>query len=287
MQLQKEQRKEVKRMACIDEYKKRMKKRAEQAMREDTSKPTVKPEASEVVPMMNYLFGVYSEYPADDMLQNNISLFEWVLRTKIHPSFWGRNITGDRALTKEEIRVLHRKACKIAAVYTDSEEMKTAEQGRIDGADIDAIALDLGIPEGTAVYVEIRDGEEVTSEYLMSFARTLLEEGYTPGFKVSTDAKFVFDREFSRGMQQDRDVFMKCLIWATSPVVPEYDGMTTSHLIHPDHWKPFAPSGTNRRAIGIWQYGRKCHPIEDDDELETTFDLNLVRNKEVIVEKMF
>ena len=67
MQLQKEQRKEVKRMACIDEYKKRMKKRAEQAMREDTSKPTVKPEASEVVPKINYLFGVYSEYPAYDI----------------------------------------------------------------------------------------------------------------------------------------------------------------------------------------------------------------------------
>ena len=54
-------------MACIDEYKKRMKKRAEQAMREDTSKPTVKPEASEVVPKINYLFGVYSEYPAYDI----------------------------------------------------------------------------------------------------------------------------------------------------------------------------------------------------------------------------
>ena len=149
------------------------------------------------------------------------------------------------------------------------------------------IALDLGIPSGSAVFVEIRDGEEVTSEYLLSFAQTLLAEGYTPGFKVSTDAKDDFDREFSRGMKLNQDVFMNCLIWATTPTEPEYDGMTTSHLIHPDHWKPFAPSGTNRNAIGIWQYGRKCHPIEDDDGTETTFDLNLVKNEQVIVEKMF
>ena len=274
-------------MACIDEYKKRMKKRAENATHIDVPRSDTKPEVSKADSKTKLLFGVYSEHPADDMLQNNISLFEWVIKNKIHPTFWGRNITGDRALTKEEIRFLHKKACKIAAVYTDSDVMRTAEQGRIDGVDIDAIALDLGIPSGSAVFVEIRDGEEVTSEYLLSFAQTLLAEGYTPGFKVSTDAKDDFDREFSRGMKLNQDVFMNCLIWATTPTEPEYDGMTTSHLIHPDHWKPFAPSGTNRNAIGIWQYGRKCHPIEDDDGTETTFDLNLVKNEQVIVEKMF
>lgn len=122
---------------------------------------------------------------------------------------------------------------------------------------------------------------------MRGFAKALMVEGFTPGFKANTDAKFAFDREFSRGMQTDKDVFKKCLIWAVSPTVKEYNGITTSHLIHPDNWTPYAPSGLTRAEIAIWQYGAECHPIEDDMGKVTTFNLDLVRNEQVIVEKMF
>ena len=62
---------------------------------------------------------------------------------------------------------------------------------------------------------------------------------------------------------------------------------TTSHLIHPDNWKPFAPSGIKRGEIALWQYGKECHPIEDDEGKETTFNIDLVRNDDIIIEKMF
>ena len=78
-----------------------------------------------------------------------------------------------------------------------------------------------------------------------------------------------------------------CLIWAVSPIVEEYNGITTSHLIHPDNWVPFAPSGITRNEVAIWQYGVNCHPIEDDRGKATYFNLDLVRNEQVIVEKMF
>ena len=68
-----------------------------------------------------------------------------------------------------------------------------------------------------------------------------MSKGYTPAFKVNTDAKFAFEREFSRGMQNDKEIFGKCLIWAVSPTVKEYNGITTSHFIHPDNWAPYAP----------------------------------------------
>lgn len=122
---------------------------------------------------------------------------------------------------------------------------------------------------------------------MRGFAKSLMFEGYTPGFKANTDAKFAFDREFSRGMQTDKDVFKMCLIWAVTPTVEEYNGITTSHLIHPDNWMPYAPSGITRNEIAIWQYGKGCHPIEDDMGRVTTFNLNLVLNEQVIVEKMF
>ena len=233
------------------------------------------------------LFGVDSKTQANDLLQNNIEQFEWTVRNKIYPNFYGRNMVGEKCLTREEIKFLHGKGCKIAAIYTSDEEKKTEEQGTLLAKKVDIRALELGIPEGTAIFLEIGENESVSRDFMRGYAKALMVEGYTPAFKANTDAKFSFDREFSRGMQTDKDVFKKCLIWAVAPTVKEYDQMTTTHLIHPDNWKPYAPSGMKRNQIAIWQYGKNCHPIEDDDGTIVTFNLDLVRNEEVIIDKMF
>lgn len=47
------------------------------------------------------LFGVDSKTQANDLLQNNIEEFEWVVRNKIYPNFYGRYLTGENCLTKE------------------------------------------------------------------------------------------------------------------------------------------------------------------------------------------
>lgn len=233
------------------------------------------------------LFGVDSKIQANDLLQNNIEEFEWVVRNKIYPNFYGRYLTGENCLTKDEIKFLHRKGCKIAAIYTDDGAKQTEEQGTILAKKIDIRALELGIPGGTAIFLELNENETATRDFMRGFAKTLMVEGFTTGFKANTDARFAFDREFSRGIQTDKDVFKKCLVWAVAPTIKEYDGITTSHLIHPDNWIPYAPSGITRAEIAIWQYGIECHPIEDDTGKITTFNLDLVRNEQVIVEKMF
>ena len=233
------------------------------------------------------LFGVDSKIQANDLLQNNIEEFEWVVRNKIYPNFYGRYLTGENCLTKDEIQFLHEKGCKIAAIYADNGAKQTEEKGTILAKKIDIRALELGIPEGTSIFLEIGENETVSRDFMRGFAKALMVEGFTPGFKANTDAKFAFDREFSRGMQTDKDIFKKCLIWAVSPTVKEYNGITTSHLIHPDNWMPYAPSAITRREIAIWQYGVECHPIEDDMGKMTTFNLDLVRNEQVILEKMF
>ena len=179
------------------------------------------------------------------------------------------------------------KGCKIAAIYTDDGEKQTEEQGKILAKKIDIIALELGIPEGTAIFLEIGENEKVSRLFMKGFAEALIIEGFTPGFKANTDAKFAFDREFSRGMQSDKAIFKKCLIWAVAPTVKEYNDITTTHLIHPDNWKPYAPSGITRNEIAVWQYGVNCHPIEDDTGKITTFNLDLVRNRQVMIDKMF
>lgn len=233
------------------------------------------------------LFGVDSKVQANDLLQNNIEEFEWVVRNKIYPNFYGRYLIGENCISKEEINFLHTKGCKIAPIYVEECEKQTEEQGATLAKKIDVRAYELGIPEGTAVFLEIAEGENVSCEFMRGFASALLKEGYVPGFKANTDARFTFDREFSKGVQNNRDIFGMCLIWAVAPTVEEYNGMTTSHLIHPDNWVPYAPSGITRKEVAVWQYGKNCHPIEDDMGKATTFNLDLVRNERVIIDRMF
>ncbi|MBQ3258893.1 MAG: DUF1906 domain-containing protein [Clostridia bacterium] len=242
--------------------------------------------AEEAVFVGRLLFGVDSKIQANDILQNNISMFEWVVRNKIYPNFWGRNLVGENALTKQEIDFIHSKACKIAAVYNDLGEKQSEEQGKSAGEIAVALAFDLEIPQGSALFLDIGE-ESASKDYLKGFAEELIESGYTPAFKTNTDAKFNFDREFSRGLQSDREVFEQCLVWAVVPTLSEYDSMTTTHLIHPDNWVPYAPSGIKRKDIAVWQYGKDCYPIEDDKGVETAFNINLVRNEKVIIENMF
>ena len=244
-------------------------------------------EVTESRPPKRLLFGVDSKVRADDLLQNNITEFEWVVRNKIYPVYWGRNIAGENCLTKEEIEFLHSKACKIAPIYCDKGEKLTENQGEILAEKIVNSALELEIPKGTAIFLEILENEEIDRDFMFGFAETLIHKGYTPAFKANTDALFDFDREFSRGMQTNRDVFEKCLIWAVAPSLEEYERVTTTHLIHPDNWVPFAPSGITRQDIAVWQYGKECHPINDNNDKETFFNVNLVRNDKVIIEKMF
>lgn len=242
--------------------------------------------ADEAVPVERLLFGVDSQIQASDILQNNISMFEWVVRNKAYPNFWGRNLLGENALTKDEIDFIHSKGCKIAAIYIDPDEKQTEEQGKSAGEIAVALAFDLEIPQGSAIFLNIGE-ESVNRDYLKGFAEELIESGYTPAFKANTDARFNFDREFSRGLQTDREIFELCLVWAVAPILSEYDSMTTTHLIHPDNWMPYAPSGIRRKDIAVWRYGKDCHPIEDDKGIETAFNINLVRNERVIIEKLF
>lgn len=265
-------------MACRDAYKtiERLKKENQNVITE------IKP----IKKATRLLFGVDSAIQSDDLLQNNIEQFEWVVRNKIYPNFYGRYITGDNCLTREEIQYLHGKGCKIALIYHTEGQKSTKAQGKVIARKIDTRLTKLGIFSNVAVFLEIGESEKVTTEFMESFAGELMAEGFTPGFKANTDAAFDFDREYSRGMLTNKDIFKKCLIWSIAPTIKEYNGIKNSHLIHPDEWKPYAPSGTTRSKIAIWQYGVNCHPIEDDEGKKVTFNLDLVLNDKIIIEKM-
>lgn len=234
---------------------------------------------------LRLLFGADSSRNSATVLQNNLSLFDWASRNKLYPNFWGRNINGPDPLTSAEISFLHSKGCKIVPVFLSSVPGETYEQGMLLAKKAALAALELRIPENTALFWEAN--AFASAEFLKGYAQGLLTEGYTPGFKADTDARDSFDREFSRGAQTEPELFRRCLLWAVSPSLKEYDRVTTTHRIHPDIWSPYAPSGAKRRDIALWQYGRNCHPIEDDAGIETVFHLNLIKDERIILDKMF
>ena len=268
-------------MACKDAKRKQVK---PENLKDEAVLPQKETEEKEVECLF---FGVDSQTPSNVVLQNNITMFEWVKRNKIYPNFWGRNLVGENALTNEEVNFIHTKGSKIAAIYNTQEEKITEEQGKIIAKKVSMKAIEFEIRKGKAVFLEIPAEENITKDFLKGYAEGLLLEGYTPAFKANTDAAFAFDREYSRGMQTDKEIFEKCLIWAVAPSLAEYDNVTTTHFIHPDNWMPFAPSAITRKDIAVWQYGKDCHPIYDISDNKTSFNINLVRKDNVILENMF
>ena len=233
------------------------------------------------------IFGIDSKIETTRILQNNLTEFEWAARNKIYPNFCGRNISGENCLTKEEIVFLHKKGCKICAIYTEPGSRQSEKQGKIHAKKAAVAAIELGIPENSVIFLELGEKDGVTRDYLKGYAEGMLIEGYTPGFMANTDSAYGFDREYSRGIQTDKELFEQCLVWATAPSFKEYERVTTTHLIHPDRWSPFSPSGITVEQIAVWQYGKDCHPIHDNADNETAFNVNLVRNAHIIIDKMF
>ena len=109
-------------MACRNAYRMRttITEKAENKIQPMTARKAVK----------RLLFGINTKIETDDLLQNNITQFEWAVRNKIYPNFVGRNIVGENSLNKEEIKFLHSRGCKIVAIYSDAGEKKSEEQDK-------------------------------------------------------------------------------------------------------------------------------------------------------------
>ena len=141
---------------------------------------------------LRLLFGVDSSRNSAAVLQNNLSLFDWVSRNKLYPNFWGRNINGHDPLTSAEISFLHSKGCKIAPVFLSSDPGESYEQGMLLAKKAALAAFTLHIPENTALFWEA--ASSTSAEFFKGYAQGLLTEGYTPGFKADTDAHNSCDR---------------------------------------------------------------------------------------------
>ena len=240
-------------------------------------------------PIATPFFGVDTTTGADTVLQHNLTMFEWVVRNKTHPNFWGRKINGKTPLTLAELEFIHGiVGCKVAAIYQieNPKKAQTEQEGEADGQKAVRLARDLGFYEGNAIFAAVGKDTNVTDTYMRGYIQSLLASGFTPGMYANTDAHFDFCHMFSRGFRENTELFRQCLIWAASPNLPAYTDTTDAHLVHPDYWGPHSPSCLRQDDIAIWQYGARCNPVNDYLGAPASFHINLIKDVDIIVDKM-
>lgn len=200
---------------------------------------------------MATLFGVDSTQRSDARLTNGYTLYDWVMRQNSFPAFWGRALSGEDAITPEEIAFLREKNCKIALIVRDLSEAGVSKcDGTEDALRALAAAEALGVPAnaGVALFADIRPDWSVNHNWMISFAEVLFDHGYIPGFIGNTDSSknFNFDRQCSHYVQATEDVEQfHAVYWATEP---RLDG-------EPEAWEPYCPSALTAEDIGLWRRG--------------------------------
>lgn len=200
---------------------------------------------------MGIIFGVDSKSPANVQLTNGYSLYDWVIRQNSFPDFWGRDLDGEDAITTEEREYLKKKNCKVALIVRNLTEIAVSSvDGTNDALHAVEAAKMKGVPQhnNIALFAEIHSDWSVNHNWMISFAQTVYENGYVPGFIGNTDSSknFNFDRQCSHYVQATKEAGnFNAVYWATEPQLPE----------EPREWAPFYPSALQANDIGLWRMG--------------------------------
>ena len=220
---------------------------------------------------MKTKFGVRSATPSNKRLKNGYTLYDWVMRQKCFPDFWGRSISGVERLTEEEIAFLRERGCKILPVMDELTEQGVS---RVNGAD-DALraveaATALGIPQyqNIAIFADIKPDWSVNHNWMISFAQMLSANGYIPGFIGNTDSSknFNFDRQCSHYVQATGHIGSFGAIYvATEPKLEDV----------PEVWEPFCPSALEPEDMHFWACGKTVLGVVEADDLYMKDDKNL------------
>ena len=219
---------------------------------------------------MKTVFGVSSATPINKKLKNGYTMYDWVMRQNGFPAFCMRTLDGDNKITPEEIAFLQDKDCKIGLVIRNLTEAKVSGvNGTEDALKAVEAAKELGVPQnkGIALFAEIKPQWSVNHNWMISFAQTVMANGYVPGFIGNTDSSinFNFDRQCSHFVQATKAVKSFDAVYMATE--PKCTG-------RPEVWAPYCPSALEPEDISLWCCGT------------TTFDAVQVENVYVKDEKV-
>ena len=200
---------------------------------------------------MKTIFGVSSATPSNKKLKNGYTMYDWVKIQKSFPEFWGRNISGQDAITESEMEFLRKKDCKVFLIFDQLTEQNVSV---CDGTDDASFVLSemrrLKVPrdKGIAVFVKLKPCWSINHNWMISFARAISANGYVPGFIGNTDSSmnFNFDRQCSHYLQATKDVnYFDAVFMATEPKLDSV----------PEKWEPYCPSALEPEDISLWTCG--------------------------------
>ena len=220
---------------------------------------------------MKTIFGVSSTIPSNTRLTNGYTMYDWVMRQRCFPAFWGRNLTGDSAITPDEIEFLHSKDCKILLVFDELTEMKvSSNNGEDDALKAVEAARMLNVPECMEIVImaNIHQDWSVNHNWMLSFAYTIHTHGYRPGFIGNTDSSknFNFDRQYSHYIQAlSEENLFDTVICSTEPKLVDM----------PIEWTPFCPSAIDQCDVDLWNCGMINFGSYKVDEVYTNSSTSL------------
>lgn len=200
---------------------------------------------------MSIIYGADSVMPADTLLTNGYSLYDWVMRKSCFPSFWGRNITGWNRITESEKDFLRQKRCRVALIMRELSESEISQNdGTARAVEAVEAAKSLGVPQnsGIALFAYFNPEWSVNHNWMISYASYVVNNGYIPGFIGNTDSSknFNFGRQCSHYVQATRSYSqLYAVYWSTEP----------KYYFDPDIWAPYAPSELLPDDMHLWNYG--------------------------------
>lgn len=201
---------------------------------------------------MARIFGAASAVSVETRLTNGYQLYDWVMRMNSFPAFWGRNISGEGALTAEEVEFLQEKKCKIALVFNDlSEVAVSTNDGTMEALQAVEAAKTLGVSQdkGIALFAKFASDWSLHHNWMMSYAQAVVRNGFVPGFIGNTDSSinFNFDRQCSHYVQATQEMEeYGAVYWATEP----------KSDCEIKEWSPFCPSALTTDKIALWSVGQ-------------------------------
>lgn len=223
---------------------------------------------------MKIFFGVNSNIPLNSKTKNGYTIYDWVVRKKGIPAFCFRTLCGENSTTREEIDYLKKKNCRMGMVIRDLKELDiSSSHGDKDAfkAIRELKRLDLNSNKRIAIFADINPNWSINHNWMITFAQTLVVNGYIPAFIANTDSSqsCSFDRQCSHFANATRDTSCFGTIFcATEPKTPN----------KPETWSPFCPSALETSEIALWMCGKT--------EIDNTFVDDVYLNNPASIDKM-
>lgn len=175
------------------------------------------------------------------------------------PTIWGRYL-GDKegvsaGLDSSEVSLLHDNDIKILVIYNHVEDARGKDNGVAHAEEAIAMANELEIPKGVAIFVDIEPDYPIDAAFLEGWYTTLKDSDYEPGvYGVFSDDNDLLNQFTS----MDKETQENTIVWTAYP----QEEITAKE--NAPEWNAAGPE--NAKVYG-WQYAIDSETCNIDTNL--------------------